>query len=125
MLPTPFNVQLLNASITISPEVSHVVLVSVQLVNPDGGYVQSMAGVIAYLSDNPTGQTVTATAPDGGVAINTIGGCTPLIAGKAFLLTFTPQGALDLNIQNSAAATWYLVIVLPNGSLIVSGPIAF
>jgi hypothetical protein len=117
--------QLFNIEVTIGPETSHVINVALQLQTQDETPLSFMASLLAYLSDSPNGKAFTATAPDGGVAIGTNGACNPLVAGKAFLLTFETTGLLDLNIQNSTAVTWYLTIVMPNGNPIVSAAIAF
>jgi hypothetical protein len=117
--------QMFFVSVTIGPESSHVINVALQLENPDSSPLANTVALHAYLSDVASGKTITTTAPDGGVAIGSQGGCLSYIAGKAFLLTFEPSGALDLNIQNSVPATWYLTLILPSGVPLVFGPIAF
>lgn len=48
------------------------------------------------------------------------------IAGaKAFHLTSESDGDIDLNITEAGVATWYLILVLPNGKLVASGAITF
>lgn len=44
---------------------------------------------------------------------------------KTFRLVSEVDGDIDLNITESGADTWYLILVLPNGLLVVSGAITF
>ncbi len=46
-------------------------------------------------------------------------------AAKSFELISEADGDIDINITESGAATWYLAVVLPNGSLNVSDAITF
>ncbi|MGD0708281.1 MAG: hypothetical protein ABSA51_07495 [Anaerolineaceae bacterium] len=116
---------LTNISIAVSTKSGNVINVAVQLRDANQNALANAIVLEAYLSDVATGKTVTATAPDGGVAIGSNGGCIPLIANKCFLLNFETTGLLDLNITNSTSVTWYLVIIFPTSGFIVSAPIAF
>lgn len=46
-------------------------------------------------------------------------------APKEFELVSEQDGDIDINIVEAGAATWYLVLVRPNGGLVVSGAITF
>jgi len=50
---------------------------------------------------------------------------TPIAGAKAWMLTSESDGDIDLVVTEAGAATWYLVLVLPNGKRIVSGAITF
>jgi hypothetical protein len=50
---------------------------------------------------------------------------TSIGAAKAFELTSEADGDIDIDIVEAGVATWYLVVVLPNGLLSVSGAITF
>jgi hypothetical protein len=112
------------AEITIGDEDGDVINVGVQFQGPDGQELQERAHVHAYLSDDEFGDTVAGTAPDT-VAIGTDGLCVELVADKYFAITTEDDGTFDLNIGENGTDTWYLVIVLPDGSLLVSDAITF
>lgn len=112
------------ASFTIGDETNDVINVVIQL--KDGTANQSgIRHIQAYLSDNDDGSTIAGTAPDGGVAIGSEGLAIPLIAGKAFTLVTNADGEVDLDIEESGADTWYLVLLLPDGSILVSDALTF
>jgi hypothetical protein len=50
---------------------------------------------------------------------------TSIGAAKAFELVSEADGDIDVNLIEAGAGTWYLVVVLPNGLLSVSGAITF
>lgn len=114
------------ATLSVGAEATDAINVAIQL--QDGGKVNLnvRGSCYAYLSDDANGDTVTASAPAGGVAIGTDGLAIPLVAGKAWLLTSEADGDIDLTLTHaSGAATWYLVLTLPNGKRFVSGAITF
>lgn len=114
-----------HAVIAVGTEAANVINVTVQLQDGLGNDLAAAAGVSAYLSDNDDGSSIAATAPDGGVAIGTDGLLIPLIAGKRFDLVSEVDGDIDIDITESGIDTWYLVVVLPFGKLIVSEAITF
>jgi hypothetical protein len=46
-------------------------------------------------------------------------------APKMFELVSESDGDIDINITESGVATWYLILVMPNGSLVASNAITF
>ncbi len=115
----------LDASFVIGAEAADVINVGIQLKDADGADIAVRGNVFAYLSDDANGDSVAGTAPDGGVAVGTDGLAIPVVAGKAFELISEADGDIDLDITESAGATWYLILVLPNGKLVASGAITF
>lgn len=113
------------ATITVGTESTDVINVAIQLKDADGTEKAERTAVYAYLSDDANGDSIAATAPDGNVVIGTDGLLIPVVADKAFLLVSESDGDIDLDITESAGDTWYLVVVLPNGSLTVSDAITF
>ncbi len=117
----------ISATITVGEETGgNTINVAIQL--KDGGAGADLAArgcVHAYLSDDANGDSVAATAPSGHVAVGTDGLCIHLVTDKAFLLTSEADGDIDLNIVEAGAATWYLILVRPNGCLVASGAITF
>lgn len=105
------------ATFTVGAEATNVINVAVKL---------NVAGnVFAYLSDDSSGNTLAGTAPSGGVAIGTDGLLIPMVANKAWRVTTESDGEFDVNITETGADTWYLVVVLADGTLSVSGAITF
>lgn len=110
---------------TVGTQAGDVINVALQLNDANGVALAVRGALYAYLSDDANGDSIAATAPDGGVAIGADGLAIPLVADKAFLLVSEADGDIDLDIEESGADTWYLVVVLPNGKLAVSGAITF
>jgi len=110
-----------HAAFTIGAEADDVINVAVQLLDPGFSEVRRSVHVDAYLSDLATGLSVTSAAPT--VAVGTNGVALPFIAGKAFKLISDDEGRIDLDITHSGAKTRYLVLCMPNGSLVISGAI--
>lgn len=116
--------QLQAATITVEAEgVGDVVTVTIQLEDLAGSDIAAAGGLLAYLSDDSDGSSLVATAPDGGIAIGTDGLAIETIANKAMWLVSESDGDIDLIVTESGSKTEYLVLVLPDGSLVVSGAI--
>jgi hypothetical protein len=115
-----------SATFTIGTEAANAINVAVQLADTDGTAQASLQGVSVFLSDAATGIGIAATAPDGGVAIGTDGAILDAtVAGKALWVQTEATGAFDIDITESGADTWYLVVQLPDGNQVVSGAITF
>ena len=110
---------------TIGDEAADVINVALQLQDADGADLAVRGCVMAYLSDDANGDSIAASAPSAGVAIGTDGLAIPVVANKAFRLVSESDGDIDLNIEEAGGATWYLIVVLPNGKLVASDAITF
>ena len=110
---------------TIGAEAANVINVGIQLNDAGGTALATRASLLAYLSDDANGDSIAATAPDGNVAVGTDGLCMHMITDKLFVLTSEADGDIDLDIGESGADTWYLILVLPNGLLVASTAITF
>ena len=107
---------------TIGAEAANIINVALQFKDSRGNECAERVSVLAYISDDAEGDDVTASAPTT-VAIGTDGLAIALVAGKTFLLTSEVDGDLDLNLTYAGgAATWYLNIVMPDGSIITAFP---
>lgn len=115
----------LGATIAIGAEGSNAIAVTIQLVDGFDNNLAERRSIRWYLSDDANGDSVAGTAPDGGIAIGTDGVLIPMIAGKAGWFTCEADGDIDIVITESAIDTWYLVLVMPDGRLVVSGAITF
>jgi hypothetical protein len=82
--------------------------------------------VTAILSDSASTAVPCTTAPDGDIAVGTDGAILlEHVADKVFLIESEADGDFDLDIGEASAGTWYLHVVLPDGSVEVSGAITF
>lgn len=114
------------ATFVIGAEAANVINVGVQLTDAEGTDLAVRTGVLAYLSDDANGDSIAATAPDGGWAIGTDGLLIPVVANKAAHLVSEADGDIDLDITHAAGAlTVYLILVMPSGRLVASEAITF
>ena len=116
------SIEELSVAFTVGAEVDNVRNIGVQVKDANGVNLTEPVALTAYLSDDADGSSVTSSAPDT-VAIGTDGLAIPLVADKVFQLVTEDDGHLDLDITEDGSATWYLVIVLPNGKLAISNEI--
>lgn len=117
----------LDAAITVGAENTNAINVAVQLKSDKGQQaIATRRHVRAFLSGASTGATVLGSAPNGGAAIGTNGAIiASIVANKVFDIVTDASGRFDLTITDSGTPTMYLVVVMPNGRLVVSGAITF
>lgn len=109
----------------IGAEGGNVINVGIQFKDSADVDLAVRGSLMAYLSDDANGDSVTATGPDGTVIIGTDGVLIPVVAKKMFQLVGEADGDIDINITESGAATWYLILVMPDGKLVASNAITF
>ena len=114
-----------SVSFVIGAEAANSINVAIQLKDANNKDITFRGNVTAYLSDDSDGSSIAATAPDGNVVIGTDGLLLPLVVNKAFALVSETDGDIDLDIGESGADTWYLVVCMPNGKIVVSDAITF
>lgn len=115
-----------SVSFTVGAETGgNTINVAVQVKDADGDDMAVRSNLLMYLSDDANGDSIAGTAPSGGWAIGTDGLLIPVVANKAALFTSEADGDIDINIVEAAGDTWYVVAVLPNGKLSVSGAVTF
>lgn len=113
-------------TMVVGVEGTNAINVTIQLQDAGGSDVAFVGHVHAYLSDASTGLGISATAPATSVAIGTDGAIiVEEVAKLAWWLQSESDGDIDLTITETGIDTWYLVIVLPDGSQTVSGAITF
>ena len=111
---------------TIGAAVSHVINVALQLQDAQGHNLAIPAHVEVYLSDNADGSTLTATVPTSTTTIGTDGKILVVeVTDKVFDLLVSAAGKVELNFTQTATQNYYLVVKMPDGSLVVSPVIAF
>lgn len=112
-------------SIVVGAEAGNVINVAITVKDHNARQAAERVAFRAYLSEHATGQSLVGTAPTS-VAVGTNGLAIPLVAGKAWELVTNASGLIDLNITlSSGAATYYLILVLPDGTLYASAAITF
>ncbi len=120
---TKFTEHITGVDFTIGSESANVINVAAQLKAQNGNYGQRGA-VTCYLSDDANGDSISA-APNA-VAIGTDGVIIKAYAAsESFVAVSESDGNIDIDITETAADTFYLVVVLPNGELVVSEAITF
>lgn len=116
----------LDAKITVGAEDTNVINVAVQMLDYDNGSeINERVQVGFYLSDDANGDSIAATAPSGGMAIGTDGLMIEWTDNKAGVLVCESDGDIDIDITETGADTWYLILVMPDGRLVASGAITF
>lgn len=115
----------LGATITVGTEAANVVNVAIQLEDGDGNALAARACVYAYISDDANGDSIAATAPDGGWAIGTDGVLQPVVANKSAFLVSESDGDIDVDVTESGTDTFYVIVVLPTGLLVASDALSF
>lgn len=102
----------------------NVINVAIQLKDADGNDLATRAAIHFYLSGDTNGDTVVAAATS--LAIGTDGVAIEHVSNSAGILISEADGDIDLNIGDaSGAATYYLILILPNGLLKASAAITF
>jgi hypothetical protein len=112
------------ASFVIGAEASDAINVGIQLKDANGVALAVRGHVHFYISGDANGDTIIGTGPTT-LAIGTDGLLLTEIAAKAGRLTSEANGHIDINFGTVAGVTYYLVLVLPNGKLVVSPAITF
>jgi len=114
----------LNAIFTVGTEAADAINVAVQLKDGNGQNCTVRHTLAWYLSSNANGDAL-ASATDGGIAIGTDGLLIEAVTNLAGFVTSEADGDIDVTLTESGTGTWYLVLVMPNAALKVSGAITF
>jgi hypothetical protein len=104
-------------SAVVGAEAANVVRVTCTLKDPNYRVGAERVAVRGYLSTDAEGDNVAATAPSGGVAVATKGVAIELVADKVFEFITNVSGEFDIDITESSATTFYLVLIMPSGRL--------
>ena len=117
----------LDVSFTIGAESGNTINVAVQIKQDRTGTAITSRRVLdVYFADANTGAAIIGTAPSGGAAIGTNGAIlASIVANKMYRIVSNASGQFDLTITEAGAKTLYMVVVMPNGRLVVSGAITF
>lgn len=100
--------------------------VTIQLTDRKGAAVSGRKFVDVYLADAATGAAVTAVVPTSALAIGTNGVIwNSITTNKHVRVQTNATGAVDINVVQTAVQNYYVVVVLPDGSLVISSVLAF
>ena len=115
------------AVFTVGTEVSSVINVAVQLQDARGQDITKPAVARVYLSDNANGHTLAATLASFTLAIGTNGVLiSDATTAEIMDVLSNGSGQFDLDItQETPGVNYYLVVVMPDGSISVSPEISF
>lgn len=109
---------------TIGIEAANVIRVSAQLLNPNQQNFGAYGAVKFWLSNHATNGSI-ATVSSGGIAAGANGNVVEDIADLSGFLFTNSDGAVDIDITETATPTFYLYVLLPSGQVVISGPITF
>lgn len=100
--------------------------VAVQCYNQDGLRAIGESVCLSwYLSSDATGRIPLGTAPTGGTVVGAAGGLIEDLAELSGKLITNSAGICNVRITDSGTITCYLCVVLPDGSIAISGAVTF
>jgi hypothetical protein len=101
------------------------ITVAIQLLDGAGDALTQQAAVMFYLSDDSGGDGAVAATQE--LASGTDGDYIELVADSVGVLVSEADGTIDLTItgHDTDAETYYIVLIMPSGELVVSDAIVF
>jgi hypothetical protein len=110
----------------VGAEADDMINVGIQFTDADGTAVAEEVVATVYLSDDVGGVGVATTAPDTAVDAGTDGNVLAVITTDLVLLMQSEaDGHIDLLLDETSVDTWYVCVVLPNGTLAVAAAATF
>lgn len=114
-----------DATFVIDDEGSNARDVHIQLLDFAGNDLAVPAAIKAYLASDAAGLEISTDTPTTDTAIaDGIGSLAVLTTSQAYLLVSEADGDVSVTITDTDAHNYYLVLVMPNGKLVVSAIIA-
>jgi len=110
---------------TVGTEAVDAIDVAVQLNTPEGKALSEIGVVDFYLSTDAVGAIPATTVPTGGLAAGAAGKTIESIVSLSGNLISNAAGLVNVVITDVGTPTFYLVIVLPMGGLVISDAITF
>ena len=114
-----------DASFTIAAEDSNVIAVNIQLKDFEGKDLNVPASVVAYLSNVSTGLTPHPISGEISLTSGGDGDVIVLLTLNCWLLISEADGDIDIDVNETGTDDLYLVLVMPNGKLVVSDVLDF
>lgn len=115
----------LSVAFTVGAEAANAINVAIQVKDSNGKDASTRRAFPWYLSGDAGGDTIASAAPSGGIAIGTDGLLLEWTANLSGYVISEADGDIDVTLTDTGTPTFYLVLVLPNGALAVSGAITF
>ena len=113
----------IQVDISIGAETSNEITVTVQLQDSSGNNITSGNYVLyMFLSDDNEILQFTTDLPDG--FVSGVGTFSEIIT-SVYLLAVFENGEFELTISKTGEETWFLVVILPDGTFVVSEAISF
>ena len=112
------------ATFTIADQSAETRLVTIQFKDWAGNNLEVPVSVLCYTASNATGLTPAALG-DAELLEATYGKINILLSKTVFQLISNAAGKIDVTVTENGIDTYYLVLVLPNGKLVVSDALTF
>jgi hypothetical protein len=115
------------ASVTfvVGTEGSNIINIAGTVKDAAGAAMAVPCALPCYLADDSAGLDPSTVAPSVGMAIGTDGALIEWTANLSGMLITEADGTFDIDITDVTTPTFYLVVILPNGLLAISGAITF
>ena len=112
--------QLVGATIVVGTEAANVINVTVQFTDDNGSDMAVPVCVKWYHANDSAGLDPTTVAQDGGTAIGTDGALIESVANLSGFMISEADGDVDIDVTDAGVFTTFLVLVMPNGLLVIS-----
>ena len=113
-----------SATFTIADQSGETRLVTIQFKDWAGNNLTVPVSVLCYTASDATGLTPTA-LEDEELLEATYGKLQTIVTKTLYQLISTAAGKADVTVTENGTDTYYLVLVLPNGKLVVSDALTF
>lgn len=117
--------KLISATIALEAEANDCITATIQFKDGAGTELATTVGCMWYLSQDAAGAAIADGAPSGGIAIVTDGLLIEWTADLSGWVVSEADGDIDVFLEDNGADTFYIVLVMPDGSLVVSDVITF
>ena len=113
------------ATITVGTLSSNTYPVTIQLLDYAGNALTVPAGIMAYYSSVATGLDPTDVTTELATTSGGAGAVLIFLAKYLFLLISEVDGTIAVDSTDSGTDDQYLILVMPNGKLVVSGVLTY
>ncbi len=114
-----------DADITVGTLSSDTYPVTIQLKDFEGKNLKVPAGIMAYYSSVATGLDPTDVSTELAITSGGAGAVLIFLAKYLFLLISEADGTIAVDSEDSGTDDQYLVLVMPDGRLVVSGVLTY
>ena len=114
-----------DADITVGTLTSDTYPVTIQLKDFAGKNLDVPAGIMAYYSEVSTGLVPSTVTTDLAITSGGEGAVLVLLSNYLYLLVSEEDGTIAVDSEDSGTTDQYLVLVMPDGKLVVSGVLTY